>query len=466
MKIVKNNRYIYRVATVFIIIFICVGAYLGYFTAVESKKIVMNPYNKRLDHLESEVIRGNIYDTEGVLLATSEQGEREYPYDRTYAHAIGYVGHGKVGVEARANVELLYPDYHAKALLNYAFAGEKFKGHDVYLTLNHTLQEAAQKGLEGKKGAAIVLEPKTGKIRAMYATPGFNPNTIGENWESLIQDREESPLLNRATQGLYPPGSTFKILTAIAYLEEKGDSAFDFEYNCQGSITKDGHQIKCNNGKAHGMVNLESAFAKSCNTYFIELTEQVPIAKLQQVADRLLFNHDLPAQVDYQKSRFTLNEQSSSFDQLITYIGQGETLISPLHLAMIASILYNDGVLMMPYIIDYSLDTKGEIALKNLPEYQGTYLDEKVCHTLKSLMTKVVTEGTGNRLERPDMLIGGKTGTAQNETSKDHSLFVGFVEPKDTNKESLVLAVVVEQGGRGAQALDVTQILIDAYAQK
>lgn len=462
----KNNRYIYRVATVFIVIFIGVGAYLGYFTAIESKKIVMNPYNKRLDHLESEVIRGNIYDAEGELLATSEQGQRSYPYDETYAHAVGYVGHGKVGVEARANVELLYPDYHAKALLDYAFAGEKFKGHDVYLTLDHTLQEAAQKGLQGKTGAAIVLEPKTGKIRAMYATPAFNPNTINENWESLTENTEESPLLNRATQGLYPPGSTFKILTAIAYLEEKGDAAFEFEYDCEGSITKDGYHIQCNNGKAHGMVNLESAFAKSCNTYFIELTEQLPITKLQQVADRLLFNCDLPAQVESQKSRFTLSEQSSAFDQLITYIGQGETLVSPLHLAMIASILYNDGVLMMPYMIDYSLDTKGDVALKNLPEYQGTYLDEKICHTLKALMTKVVTEGTGNRLERPDMLIGGKTGTAQNETSKDHSLFVGFVEPKDVNKESLVLAVVVEQGGRGAQALDVTQVLIDAYANK
>ena len=101
-----------------------------------------------------------------------------------------------------------------------------------------------------------------------------------------------------------------------------------------------------------------------------------------------------------------------------------------------------------------------------MPEYQGTYLDEKTCSTLKSLMTKVVTEGTGNRLYRKDMLIGGKTGTAQNETSKDHSLFVGFVEPKDTKKESLVLAVVVEQGGQGAKALDVSQTIIEAYAQR
>lgn len=462
----KNNRYIYRVASVFSIIFICVGAYLGYFTAVESKKIVMNPYNKRLDHLETEVVRGNIYDAQGVLLATSEEGGRNYPYGSTYAHAIGYVGHGKVGVEAMANVELLYPDYNARALLNYAFAGEKFKGHDVYLTLDHTLQEAAQKGLDGRKGAAIVLEPRTGKIRAMYATPGFNPNKISVNWDNLTQDTEESPLLNRATQGLYPPGSTFKILTTIAYLEEKGDVAFNFEYNCKGSITKDNHQIKCNNGKAHGVVNLESAFAKSCNTYFIELTDQVPIAKLKQVADKLLFNQELPVKVEYKKSQFSLNANSSSFDKLITYIGQGETLVSPLHLAMIGSILYNDGVLMVPYMIDYSLDTKGEIALKNLPEYQGTYLDEKTCSTLKSLMTKVVTEGTGNRLYRKDMLIGGKTGTAQNETSKDHSLFVGFVEPKDTKKESLVLAVVVEQGGQGAKALDVSQTIIEAYAQR
>lgn len=462
----KNNRYIYRVASVFILLFVFVGIYFSYFTVVESKKIVMNPYNKRLDHLESEVVRGDIYDAEGVLLATSKEGTRNYPYDQTYAHAVGYVGHGKIGAEAMANVELLYPDYNVKSLFSYAFAGERFKGHDVYLTLDHKLQEAAQRGLEGRRGAAIVIEPRTGKIKAMYASPGFNPNKISANWDTLSQDTEGSPLLNRATQGLYPPGSTFKILTTIAYLEEKGDKAFDFEYECTGSITKNDHQIKCNNGKAHGKVNLESAFAKSCNTYFIELTEQIPISKLASVTRHLLFNEDLPVKVEYKKSQFSLNEASSSFDKLITYIGQGETLISPLHLALIGSIIYNDGVLMTPYIIDYSQDTKGDIALKNLPEYKGTYLDEALCNTLKSLMTKVVTEGTGNRLYRSDMLIGGKTGTAQNETSKDHSLFVGFVEPKEVQKESIVLAVVVEQGGKGAKALDASNAIIEAYAKK
>lgn len=465
MKYLKNNRYIYRVATVFILIFVSVGIYLGYFTVVESKKIMMNPYNKRLDHLENEVVRGKIYDSKGILLATSDEGYRNYPYGSTYAHAVGYVDHGKFGVEAMANVELLYPDYNLKGLFEYAFAGEKFKGHDIYLTLDHRLQEASEEGLGNQKGAVIVLEPRTGKIRAMYASPGFNPNKVSVNWEELASDTDRSALLNRATQGLYPPGSTFKILTTIAYLEEAKDKAFDFEYDCQGVISKNGHDIKCNNGKAHGKVNLESAFIKSCNTYFIALTDHLSLDKLSDVANKLLFNRALPVDIEYQKSQFNLNKNSSSFDKLITYIGQGETLVSPLHLAMIGSIIYNDGVLMAPYMIDYSKDSNGKGALKNLPQYQDTYLDEKICEELKSLMIKVVNEGTGNRLYRSDMIIGGKTGTAQNETNSDHSLFVGFAESADANKESIVFAVVVEQGGKGAKALDVSKRIIEAYSQ-
>ncbi|MEG0085197.1 MAG: penicillin-binding transpeptidase domain-containing protein [Niameybacter sp.] len=459
----KNNRYIYRVASVFLLLFVGVIAYMGYFTVVESKKLIVNPYNKRLDHLESEVVRGDILDTNGEVLATSKNGKREYPYGKTYAHAVGYVGHDKAGVEARANVELLYPNYTLRSLFAFAFTDEKFKGHDVYLTLDHKLQQASREGLGDYQGAVVAIEPGTGKIKALYSNPGFNPNTVGENWGSLVEDTNSSVLLNRATQGLYPPGSTFKILTTIAYLEQLGEGAFNYEYDCKGMISKNGYEIKCINGKAHGVVNLESAFIKSCNTYFISLSDQVSPQALGKVATDLLFNRALGAQIDYKASVFKLTDESDAFNKLATYMGQGETLMSPLHLAMVASIIYNDGVLMSPYIVDYSVNTKGKIELKNLPQYEGTYLDESLCRTLKDLMIKVVEEGTGNRVYRSDMTIGGKTGTAQNETGGDHSLFVGFAEDKDGEKESIVFAVVVEQGGKGSKALDVTRTLLEAY---
>lgn len=459
----KNNRYIYRVATVFLLLFIGVGVYIGYFTVVESKKLIVNPYNKRLDHLESEVVRGNILDKNGTVLATNEGNVRIYPYNELYAHSVGYVGHDKAGVESRANVELLYPNYNLKSVFAFAFAGEKFKGHDVYLTLDHNLQEAASQALGNYKGAVVVIEPGTGKIRALYSSPGFDPNTVGEDWEDLVEDTDRSVLLNRSTQGLYPPGSTFKILTTIAFLQQEGDKAFDYEYECKGVISKDGHDIKCNNGKAHGKVNLESAFIQSCNTYFVSLSEKIPPQSLRKVATELLFNKDLGAKIDYKKSLFKLDDKSDSFNKLATYMGQGETLVSPLHLAMIASIIYNDGVLMSPYIVDYSMNTKGKVDLKNLPQYQDTYLDEKMCETLRQLMVEVVEEGTGNRLYDKDLIIGGKTGTAENETGKDHSLFVGFAEPKEGNKESIVFAVVVEQGGKGGKAIDVSRAILSAY---
>lgn len=459
----KNNRYIYRVAAVFLLLFVGVSIYMGYFTVVESKKLITNPYNKRLDHLENEVIRGDILDQNGVVLATHEEGKRIYPYNALYAHSVGYIGHDKAGVESRANVELLYPNYDLKSVFSFAFKGEKFKGHDVYLTLDHKLQEAASEALGDYKGAVVVIEPGTGKIRALYSNPGFNPNTVGADWEALVADTENSVLLNRSTQGLYPPGSTFKILTTIAFLEQEGDQALDYVYDCKGIISKDGYDIQCNNGKAHGKVDLESAFTQSCNTYFVSLSEKIPPASLRKVATELLFNKDLGAQVDYKKSLFNLDDTSHLFNKLATYMGQGETLVSPLHLAMIGSIIYNDGVLMSPYIIDYSMDTKGKIGLKNLPQYKDTYLDEKTCETLRQLMIKVVEKGTASKLYDKDLIIGGKTGTAENETGKDHSLFVGFAEPREKNKEGIVFAVVVEQGGKGSKAIDVSRALLSVY---
>lgn len=455
----KDDQYIYRIAWFFILVFIAIIIYLGYFTVVKSKQIAVHPYNKRLDHLEGEVVRGNIYDEDGLLLATTEGESRNYPYRDAYSHAIGYSTRGKYGIEALANVELLYPDYSFASLMNYAFNETKFSGHNVVTTLNHELQVAARDGLGNRKGAVLVLEPTTGKIKAMYSSPTFNPNSVREEWEDLSSDTENSPLLNRATQGLYPPASVFKIITTIAYVENNEPN---FVYECTGSIKKNGHQIKCYNETAHGQVDLETAFTKSCNTYFVALADYVSPKQLDKVSKNLLFESSLSNQMPHKQSIIEVSDVNE-FDTLASYIGQGKTLVSPMHMAMLASIIYNDGILMEPYLIDYSMDQQSDENYKNFPVYKGAYLDESIAHTMKEMMIKVVKEGTASRIAHKHLVIGGKTGTAQNATSKDHSWFVGFAEKPESNQPPIVFSVIVEQGGKGAQSLDVVDALLHAY---
>lgn len=460
----KETKWIYAVAGLFIILFIGLALYFTYFTVVEKQKISVHPYNKRLDHLETEIIRGDIYDAEGVLLATTKDGKRSYPLGRRYAHAVGYSQRGKYGGEALANVELLYPDYNLKSIFESAFIGKEFMGRDVVLTLDDRLQTAAQESFGDRKGAAIVLEPSTGKIKAMYSNPTFDPNNLLEDWEYLLQDEDNSSLVNRSTQGLYPPGSIFKILPTIAYIQNHPEDYENFTYTCEGSITKGSHTIKCFNGIAHGKVNLEEAFEKSCNTFFINLSEVVTAKELQTLGDKLLFNTSLPFDMDHATSRLQLTKEENDFNILAAYIGQGKTLVSPLHMGMLASMIANDGVLMKPYSFDFSMSKKGNVRLKNLPSYDKAYLDEKTTHILRKYMMGVVENGTAQALSRDDLVVGGKTGTAENETSKDHSWFIGFAYPKSNPEQSIAFAIIVENGGKGAQALGVANNILDAYS--
>ena len=297
----QDQQIIYMITGIFVAMFMLLIGYFIYFTVVKEKQIAVHPQNTRLNAMEKEVIRGTIYDTNMVVLATTENEERTYPRGKLYAHAVGYATNGKTGAEALANTQLLYPDYSVTSLFKAAFLDEKFEGRDVVLTLDDRYQSAVAEAMSGERGGVVILEPSTGKIRAMYASPGFNPNDIAENWDELRTDEKNTPLVNRATQGLYPPGSIFKVVTALAYMEKQGDESLDFTYNCTGEVSGDDYTIQCYDHIAHGEVNLETAFAKSCNSYFVKLGEQLSVGELKAAAEKLGFNKDLSFDMAYSK---------------------------------------------------------------------------------------------------------------------------------------------------------------------
>ena len=463
----QDKKMIYTIAAIFIMLFAILIGYMVYFTLFKEKQIAAHPQNTRLNSVEDEVVRGDIYVTNGsaleLIATTTEDGVRYYPYSNLYAHPVGYSQSGKMGVEALANAQLLYPNYSLVSLFQVAFMNQKFEGRDVVLTLDHRYQKAISEAMSGKKGAVVVLEASTGKIKAMYSNPNYDPNQIVANWSALNTDSENTPLINRATKGLYPPGSIFKVITTLAYIQSNDGKPLDFTHECTGSISGDDYTIKCFNQTAHGKVGLKEAFAKSCNTYFVALNKKLPQDALAKAAQSLGFNQEIPFEMDYSTSRFSASTKSSDFEKAATAIGQGRTLTTPLHMAMIAAAISNDGVSMKPYMIDYSMTKSGVIKLNNMPKQDEVLMDEEVAKKLQELMEGVVDHGTAVTVPEKGLVVGGKTGTAQNETDEDHSWFIGYAKDPEGDKATIAFAVLVEGGGKGAQALAVTDRLLEVY---
>lgn len=461
----KDKKMLYNITAVFLILFAILIGYFIYFTIAKQKEISAHTQNTRLNSLETEVIRGNIYDSSLELLATTENDVRYYLKGDTYAHAVGYSQSGKTGIEAYANKQLVYPSYTLLSLLKNAIFNEKFEGRDIVLTLNHKYQSAIEEAMNGKKGGAVLIEATTGKIRGMYSSTSFDPNKIIENWTALNTDTKDTPLVNRATKGLYPPGSIFKVVTTLAYMIEEGTSDLNFTHNCTGSISGEDYTIKCYNQIVHGEIGLKEAFAQSCNTYFIALNQHLSSGSLKKAAEAVGFNKDLPYDMDYSISRFNLTNSDSEFEKAATAMGQGRTLTSPLHMAILAAAIANDGVSMKPYMLDYSMNKNGSVKVRNLPESEGVLMDEAKAKVLQELMIEVLDTGTAKQVEEWGFTVGGKTGTAQNETDKDHSWFMGFIRDDEGESEPLALAVIVEGGGQGAQALNVVQKIVNVYKE-
>ena len=375
--------------------------YLIYFNTIKSDDFINSPYNTRQDTFADRVVRGKIMSSDGEVLAqtnVSEDGteERSYPYNNIFAHVVGYDTNGKSGLESEANFQLLSSHEFFLNQIRNEFMGTKNTGDTVVSTLNADLQTTAYNSLGDRKGAVVALEPSTGKILAMVSKPDFDPNTISTDWDTLVSDETNSSLLNRATMGQYPPGSTFKIVTALDYFRSRG-SFNGFSFDCQGSITKEGHTIQCYNGEVHGTEDFYTAFANSCNCAFAEIGTELGGASLLKTSEDLLFNQKLPL-TSYRKSSFTLNGSSGIPLIMQTSIGQGNTLVSPMHMALITSAIANDGVLMKPYLIDKVTNAGGDTVSTTEPTDYKRLMTSNEAALLGKLMEGVVQNGTATAL--------------------------------------------------------------------
>ena len=323
----KANKNILRLAYAVAGVFACLVLYLGYFLQFESDSVINNAYNPRVDLLAQRVVRGEILSADGQVLArtvTAEDGteRREYPGGSLYAHAVGYTGNGRTGIESLTNFYLLTSHVNLVEQVFNQFSGVKNLGDNVVTTLDSRLQQAAWDLLGDRRGAVAVMEPDTGKILAMVSKPDYDPNTIGEDWDRLTADEGgEARLLNRATQGLYAPGSTFKILTLMEYLREHSDDWQDFRFDCDGTYENGEYTIRCYHGEAHGSQDLAHVFANSCNGAFAQIGETLDKDGLHQLAEQLLYNRKLPLSLPYSQSSFVMDSGADQWETLQTAIG-------------------------------------------------------------------------------------------------------------------------------------------------
>ncbi len=461
----KNKPYTI-VSYMFVAIFVSLIGYMVYFNVIKSEEFINSPYNTRQDTFADRVVRGNIRSSDGEILATTQVYEdgtegRYYPYENIFAHVIGYDSKGKSGLESEANFQLLSSHAFFLEQLKNEFQDHKNMGDTVVSTLDASLQVTAYQALGDRRGAVVVIEPSTGKILAMVSKPDFNPNSIDENWDYLISDSENSSLLNRATQGQYPPGSTFKVVTALDYLR-KHNSVDGFLYNCTGSITMEDHTITCYNGGIHGQEDLPAAFASSCNCAFAQIGLDLGGGSLKKVGGSLLFNSKLPLSMDYQKSTLSIDGSSGKPLLMQTSIGQGNTLVSPMHMALITSAIANDGVLMTPYLVDHVENNRGDLVKEYGPSEYKTLMSASEAQTLENLMVNVVNVGTASALSGQGYTAAGKTGSAEyDEYGNSHSWFIGYSNVEDPD---VAVAVIVEGGGTGSEAaVPIAQQVFNEY---
>ena len=486
------------ILSVFAAIFALLIGYLVYFNVKTAPQILNNSYNTRNNAREEKVSRGSIMASNGSILAYTEVDEtgsesRVYPYGRVFSHVVGMSTRGKSGIEGMGNADLLDSGSNIVNKAYSEISGKKLVGNNVVTTLDVQLQKAAYLAMENNKGAIVVMEPSTGRILAMVSKPDYNPNDAIDQWETwLSYSSNDSVLFNRATQGLYPPGSTFKMLTALQYVRENPDYE-SYRYSCKGSTDVMGSVIHCYNSTAHGYETLSTAFANSCNSAFSNMGLDVDGDAFNSLCNDFLFNQDIPLSIETSRSSFTMKGNSSVGEKMQTAIGQGETLVTPLHMllitsaiandgilmkpyvakrcllsadAIITSTIANDGVMMKPYLIEKVVSQDNKVIKEYEPEQYSTPITEPEAQAVKGFMREVCTKGTGRSFRNTSYQVAGKTGTAQyDDVSEDsHSWFVGFA-PYDSPE--IVISVVLEGGYSGYDsAQEVAKKVFDTYFTK
>jgi peptidoglycan glycosyltransferase len=434
----------------------------AYWTVLASDELANDPFNPRLIAATNDRPRGAIVDRSGAPLATSERADggfaRSYK-EPSLAQVVGYAStkFGLSGVEAGYAESLIGQDAaDPVAIWKARYLGDRSPAGQVVLGIDLKVQKAAAAALGGRKGAIVALDPRTGAILASVSVPSFDPNQIVDRnsqdaaWAQVNGDAGR-PLLNRATQGLYPPGSVFKVVTGAAALESGFDATKKLRVDDPYQPDKSwGDYFVRSASHAHGLFDMADGFRLSENIYFAQVGLQIGAAKLTDYARR--FGVGATPKLDLPAGKGQLSE-SGSIDRPTlladTSYGQGELLVSPLQMALVYAAIANGGVMPTAHYATEVRDSEGHVVRAIAPGPVGQVISPATAKTLTTMLVGAVSgEGGfafGARI--PGVNVAGKTGTAENRPGEaPHGWFLGFAPAESP---SIVVAVIVENTPEG-----------------
>jgi peptidoglycan glycosyltransferase len=463
------NRQIIKLFAFIMVLFAVLVGFTAWWSVFDAKELKASKYNRRPLYEQQQIPRGRILADDGSVIAKSvPQGKgvnrtyvRHYPTGNLFGHPIGYsfIRVAQSEFEKSHNEELTGEPSEFGTILD-QLTGQKQEGEQIVTSLDPHAQEIAMHALEAAGfGAVVAIEPSTGAVKVMASSPGYNPNKVPDvkKYEKLSTEEVRRPLVNRATQGQYPPGSTFKVVTAAAGLES-GVITPDTTINAPGSIVDEGHELANDGNIDWGPIPLDTALTNSVNTWFGQLGQKIGQDKLFTMMEKFGFNStppiDLPEEEVSKSGLFDLETESlltrnDPVDLARLAIGQERLLVTPLQDAMVAAAVANHGKLMKPQIWKRVVNVDGSVTKTMKPSVYSEPIKAKTAEELTKAMEGVVDEGTGVNAAIPGVPVAGKTGTAETPSSKacgggseeNQGWFMGFA-PADHPK--IAIAATVE----------------------
>jgi penicillin-binding protein A len=458
------NRQIVKLFGFTAVLFAVLIGFTSYWSVFEADALKEKSANKRPLLEQQQIRRGRILAADGTVIARSVpkgSGDalryvRRYPEGALYGHPIGYsfVRQGDSEFEKFHNDELVGESSEFSSILD-ELRGRKQEGDDIVTNLDPEAQRVALEGLEAAGfGAVVGIEPASGRVRVLASNPPYDPNRVPFELKELNENELEAPLFDRATQGQYPPGSTFKVVTASAGLDS-GTIGLESTINAPAAIDVQGQPLANADGQDYGPLTLEPALTNSVNTWFAQLGEQVGEETLFQYMDRFGFNStppiDLPSSQVYRSGLFEGGEllgPEDPIDLARTAIGQERLAVTPLQMAQVVSAIANGGRLMKPQIWDRVVDPDGRATKRLDPATYSEPIGEETAAALTTAMEDVVSEGTGTNAAIPGVAVAGKTGTAETPFNEscggadvNQAWFIGFAPADDPE---IAIAATVE----------------------
>jgi len=476
------NAPLRRVAVAVFVLFGLIFANLNYVQFVRADELRNHPLNYRVRISDYERERGAILVEDQVVAQSKPTGgrlkyQREYPAGPLYAHVTGFqsLTYGLAGIEGAENPVLSGNDdrlvFDRIAAL---FTGEKPRGGNVVLTLDKEVQQVAARAIGDRKGAVVALDPTTGAIQALVSVPTYNPNPFASHadgpqkkaWESLNGDPDK-PMLNRALNESYPPGSTFKVVVSAALLAEgyTPDSRLESPDRYKPPQTTQQIQNFDATSCFGGNATLEQALTVSCNTTFAKAGVEVLGAdKIRAQAEKFGFGNDDKLRVPMTVSPSKVGSLDDPPAVAQSSIGQRDIRMTPLQGAMIAAAVANDGVLMRPHLVKEVQAPNYSTLERTEPEEYAQPLSSGHAADLRTMMESVVSDGTGQQARISGAAVGGKTGTAEDGSRPDHSWFISYALVD--GKPVAAVAVILENAGTSSSeavvvARQVMRAMID-----